>query len=118
MLEGLFARLGILRHFDAVLDSGKLGVEKPDPRIFEAALARFGTAASRALHLGDTYATDVVGARAAGLRAALIDPYLHYDGLHADVPRVPGVVEVARAIVGAIAGGKAPSPVAPRAQRG
>ena len=98
MLEALFEKLGILRHFDAVLDSGKLGVEKPDPRIFEAALARFGTPASRALHLGDTYATDVLGARAAGLRAALIDPFLHYEGRHPDVPRVAGVVEVALAI--------------------
>ena len=73
MLEGLFAALGIDEHFDAVLDSGKLGVEKPDPRIFEAALTRFGVPASRALHLGDTYATDVLGARAAGIRAALIE---------------------------------------------
>jgi putative hydrolase of the HAD superfamily len=100
MLEPLFAKLGILRHFDAVLDSGKLGVEKPDPRIFEAALARFGVPASRSLHLGDTYATDVLGARAAGLRTALIDPHGHYEGRHPDVPRVAGVVEVAQAILG------------------
>jgi HAD superfamily hydrolase (TIGR01549 family) len=99
MLEALFEKLGILRHFDAVFDSSKLGFEKPDPRIFEAALARFQVPASRALHLGDTFATDVVGARAAGMRAALIDPFLHYEGRHADVARVAGVVEVARAIV-------------------
>ncbi len=96
MLDALFARLGIASHFDMVADSGKLGVEKPDPRIFEYVLRHFGLPASSALHLGDTFATDVLGARAAGLRAALIDPFEHYRGLHEDVPRVTDVPTVAR----------------------
>lgn len=98
MLDRLFTDLDVLRHFDLVVDSGRVGVEKPDPRIFQIALERFGVPASRALHLGDMFATDVLGARAAGIRTALIDPYQHYAGRHAEVPRVPGVVEVARAI--------------------
>ena len=100
MLEGLFRDLGIREHFDLVVDSGLVGVEKPDPRIFGFALDHFGIAPSRALHLGDTFATDILGARAAGIRYGLIDPFGHYEGRHLDVPRVPGVVEVARAIVG------------------
>lgn len=100
MLDRLFAQLVIADCFDAVVDSGKVGFEKPGARIFEIACERTRTAAARALHLGDTYATDVVGARNAGMRAALIDPYAHYDGLYPEVPRVPGVVEVARAILG------------------
>lgn len=99
MLERLFQELGILRHFDLVVDSGLVGVEKPDPRIFQRALERFDVAPSRALHLGDVFATDIVGARAAGIRHALVDPFGHYEGRHADVLRVPGAVEVARAIV-------------------
>jgi putative hydrolase of the HAD superfamily len=99
MLDRLFEDLGILRHFDQVVDSGKVGVEKPDPRIFQVALDAFGVPPARALHLGDMFATDVLGARAAGLRHALIDPFQHYAGRHAEVPRVPSVVEVARAIV-------------------
>ena len=98
MLDRLFTDLGILRHFDLVVDSGKVGVEKPDPRIFRVALDRFGVTAERALHLGDVFATDVLGARAAGVRHALIDPFQHYAGRHAEVPRVPGVVAVANAI--------------------
>jgi HAD superfamily hydrolase (TIGR01509 family) len=98
MLDRLFGDLGILRHFDLVVDSGKVGVEKPDPRIFQIALEHFAVPASRALHLGDMFATDILGARAAGIRTALIDPFQHYAGRHAEVPRVPGVVEVARAI--------------------
>jgi len=101
MLDRLFADLGILRHFDTVVDSGKVGVEKPDPRIFRIALDRFGVPAERALMLGDTFVTDIAGARAAGMRAALVDPFGHMTGRHLDVPRVPGVVEVARAIAAA-----------------
>jgi putative hydrolase of the HAD superfamily len=98
MLDRLFADLGILRHFDAVVDSGIVGVEKPDPRIFRIALDRFGVAPERALMLGDTFVTDIAGARAAGMRAAFVDPFGHMEGRHLDVPRVSGVVEVARAI--------------------
>ncbi len=98
MLDRLFTDLGILQHFDLVVDSGTVGVEKPDPRIFQIALDRFGVPAARALHLGDMFATDILGARAAGIRHALIDPFGHYAGRHAEVPRVPGVVEVARAL--------------------
>ena len=67
-LQTLFDNLGIGGAFDLVVDSHLVGVEKPDPRIFAPVLARFGVAAADALHLGDTWATDVVGARAAGIR--------------------------------------------------
>lgn len=98
MLEALFDELGILGCFDVVVDSAKAGVEKPDPRIFALACARTGTTPERALHLGDTVATDIDGARAAGFRFALVDPFRHYEGLYPDVPRVESAVVAARAL--------------------
>jgi len=98
MLDRLFRDLGIRGHFDLIVHSALVGVEKPDPRIFAFALEHFGVPPARALHLGDFYATDILGARAARIRCALIDPYGHYEGRHSDVPRVPGVVEVAQAM--------------------
>jgi putative hydrolase of the HAD superfamily len=98
MLEKLFEQLGILDALDLVVDSGIVGVEKPDPRIFRFALDRFGVPPERALHLGDNFSTDVLGARAAGVRVALVDPYGHLEGRHLDVPRVPGATEAARAL--------------------
>jgi HAD superfamily hydrolase (TIGR01509 family) len=98
-LQTLFDNLGLGDAFDCVVDSHHVGVEKPDPRIFAPVLAHFGVAAADALHLGDTFATDVVGARAAGMRVALVDPFAHYDGLYADVARVDGVAAVCRSIV-------------------
>ena len=98
MLDGLFTALGIRAHFDLIVDSGIVGVEKPDPRIFQFAFDEFGVKPSQAIHLGDIYATDVLGARAAGCRIGLIDPFNHYEGRHLDVPRVAGAPEVAREI--------------------
>jgi HAD superfamily hydrolase (TIGR01549 family) len=101
-LQTLFDNLGIGDAFDLIVDSHHVGVEKPDPRIFAPVIARFGVAPADVLHLGDTWATDVVGARAAGLRVALIDPYAHYDGQYPDVPRVDGVAAACHAIVGTL----------------
>lgn len=66
-------RVGIGPHIDLVIDSHEEGVEKPDPRIFERALARAGSRPESTVHVGDLFHTDVVGARAAGLRAVLLD---------------------------------------------
>jgi putative hydrolase of the HAD superfamily len=102
-LEVLFRRLGIADAFDQVIDSHVVGVEKPDPEIFRLALEPFGVEPARALHIGDVYAVDIVGARAAGLRAALIDPSGVYAGLHHDVPRIDDVASLANAIADAVA---------------
>ena len=103
-LEELFGALGILGAFDLVIDSGAVGIEKPDPRIFQIALDHFRVAPARAVHLGDTFGPDVLGARAAGLRVALVDPHGHLANRHLDVPRVAGAPQVARAIAEARGG--------------
>ena len=66
-------RLDLTRRFDCVLDSADEGVEKPDPRFFEIALARTGARKDTTIHVGDLYHVDVVGARNAGLRGILLD---------------------------------------------
>jgi HAD superfamily hydrolase (TIGR01509 family) len=89
----LLERLGLLAAFDAVLDSAIEGVEKPDPRLFLLALARLGADPQDALHVGDLYHVDVVGARAAGLRAVLLDDGGRYP--EADCPRIASLAELA-----------------------
>jgi putative hydrolase of the HAD superfamily len=74
-IRGIMASLGLAPHLDVVLDSAEVGVEKPDPRIFALALAAAGgLAPGEAAYVGDLYSVDVLGARAAGLEAMLIDP--------------------------------------------
>ena len=61
-------RHGLRRWFDAVVISGELGVRKPDPAPFRAALAKLGVEPDRAVHVGDHRPHDEVGALAAGMR--------------------------------------------------
>jgi putative hydrolase of the HAD superfamily len=89
----LFERIGLAPRVDLMLDSAIEGVEKPDPRLFEIALARAGASAATTLHVGDLYYVDIVGARAAGLSAVLLDPAGLYDGF--DCARVRSLGELA-----------------------
>jgi HAD superfamily hydrolase (TIGR01509 family) len=73
-LHAHFDRLGLTPYFDAIFDSHVEKVEKPDPRFFEIALMRSGSAKETTVHVGDFYEIDVVGARRAGLEAILLDP--------------------------------------------
>jgi putative hydrolase of the HAD superfamily len=72
-LPDVLARVGLADELDGVVTSAAAGARKPDPRLFEAALEVAGCAADEALHVGDTPTEDVEGAKAAGVRALLID---------------------------------------------
>ena len=92
-LRHLFDRLDLTRRVDHLLDSHEWGVEKPDPRLFELAVAQSGADKTRTVHVGDLYHVDIVGARRAGLRAAvLFDVAGLYE--HADCPRVARLGEL------------------------
>ena len=71
---------GVAVEVECVIDSGAVGVLKPDPRIFVMALDAMGVAPESAWYVGDMPAIDVVGARRAGIRPFLIDPL----GIHAE----------------------------------
>jgi putative hydrolase of the HAD superfamily len=78
-VEALLESVGLAHHFEFVLDSAVVGIEKPDPRIFRLACERLGVRPEEALYVGDIYEIDVKGARSAGLRACLIDPLDRWD---------------------------------------
>jgi HAD superfamily hydrolase (TIGR01509 family) len=92
-LFSVFERLELASRVDLLLDSHNEGVEKPDPRLFHLALERSGSRAETTTHVGDLYYVDVVGARAAGLGAVLLDPAELYVGY--DCPRVRTLGELA-----------------------
>lgn len=75
---------GLRPHFELVIDSGLVGVEKPDPRIFHLAAERMGIDPEDAVYVGDIYEIDVQGARAAGMRPILIDPLWKREDLDCD----------------------------------
>lgn len=59
-------------HFDVVVESAREGLRKPDPRIYELALARLGIAASEAVFLDDI-GRNLKPARALGMRTIKVD---------------------------------------------
>lgn len=61
-------RCGLDGLVDALVASAAVGVQKPDPAIFDIALDRLGAAADEAVMIGDAWGTDIAGARAAGVR--------------------------------------------------
>ena len=72
-LEDVLAAVGLRSLFSAVVRSSAVGWAKPHPRIFETALRQLDVAAGEALHVGDDPLRDVEGARAAGMRALLVE---------------------------------------------
>jgi putative hydrolase of the HAD superfamily len=79
-LEILQVGPGLGIEVECVIDSGEVGVMKPDPRIFKIALEAMGIEAEGAWYVGDMPAIDVAGARRAGLNPVLMDPLgLHHD---------------------------------------
>jgi len=68
-LAELVEELGLHDLFLVVADSGRLGLEKPDPAIFRWTLEGMGACAATTVHVGDAWGADIDGARRAGLRA-------------------------------------------------
>jgi putative hydrolase of the HAD superfamily len=68
-LAELVNELGLGAAFPIVADSGALGFEKPDPRIFEWTAERLGVPARDLLHVGDAWVADIEGALGVGARA-------------------------------------------------
>jgi FMN hydrolase / 5-amino-6-(5-phospho-D-ribitylamino)uracil phosphatase len=105
-LAELFAEQGWAAEFPVIIDSGRVGVEKPDRRIFDLTLERLGVTAPHAVHIGDSWPADVAGALGAGLRAIWFGRLAGADasrggGDDADprVRRAADAAEVQRALV-------------------
>ena len=90
--------LGLGRFFPIVVDSHEEKIEKPDPRVFLPALRALGVTPDRALYVGDLFHIDVLGARAAGIDAVLLDR----DDLraHVDVSRIRTLGEIVDRVTG------------------
>ena len=74
-LDPLAERLGIAHYFDIIVASHDERVRsaKPDPHIFAYTLEAIGVSAKEAVHVGDTYEADIIGAQGVGIRPILID---------------------------------------------
>lgn len=62
-----FEHSGMAKYFTHLLISEEVGINKPQPGIFQIALERNGVTADEAIMIGDSYWSDIAGAKAAGI---------------------------------------------------
>jgi len=98
----LIVRLGLGDCFEHVTDSTKVGIEKPDPRIFQAAAEAMQVAPANSLYVGDVYSIDYLGAKSAGFDAVLFDVC----GAYRDdnLPRVESLEQLKRMLTADLRG--------------
>lgn len=66
---------GIAHLFKHILISEEVGVNKPNPQIYQIALERNGVSADEAIMIGDSYFSDISGAKAVGIDQIWICPH-------------------------------------------
>jgi len=71
-LAEILRRTGLAPYMDTITCSSDVGAEKPHPKIFHAAVARAEVPPEKAVHVGDSYEADYLGARRAGLHALFL----------------------------------------------
>ena len=87
---------GIEKYFATVTTSESVGVKKPNPKIFKAAMRSAGALYSESLMIGDTYEADIVGALAVGMRAICFN--YHKDKLADEILVIDKLIELQRYI--------------------
>lgn len=96
-MEALLEKVGLRAHFELVVDSDVVGMEKPDAGIFLEASRRMDLSPEECLYVGDLYPVDYLGATRAGLRAVLFDPWDFHDGR---APRIRSLGELPTFLAG------------------
>lgn len=66
-------RSGIRGYFEHIIVSGDVGIGKPDRKIFEIAMDKFGIGPGDCLMIGDSLRSDIAGSRNAGIRCVRVD---------------------------------------------
>jgi putative hydrolase of the HAD superfamily len=90
-LPEVLSQAGLASLVDGVVSSAVVGAAKPDPALFDAALALAACPPANAVHVGDSLSKDVEGAARAGVAAVLLDR----DGDGADAPvRITSLAEL------------------------
>jgi HAD superfamily hydrolase (TIGR01549 family) len=91
-LDDYVELVGLTGHFDAIVGSARTGCDKPHPEIFRHALGALQASPERAIHIGDSYESDVLGARGVGMGALWLDRAGR--GGHDDCPAIRDLTEV------------------------
>jgi HAD superfamily hydrolase (TIGR01549 family) len=91
--SGILLPLGIGAYVDFVVVSTVQREGKPGVGLYREALVRAGVTPDHAVHVGDNYINDVLGARAAGIEGILLDRH-HRHTASLDCPRIETLMEL------------------------
>lgn len=86
-------KLGLTPYLSLIVTSKEAGSDKPKPGIFILALKKAGVSAAEAIHVGDQYATDVVGAKGVGINPVFLDRFNHYPDV-TNCPRITTLEQI------------------------
>lgn len=99
-LPELCDSLGLTPYFEQIFTSARIGYAKPHPAIFKSALAGLNVTPAEAIHIGDSYRADIMGARRVGIQPLWLlrpeDRPLYDDGM--DERKRPGEIKVIRGL--------------------
>ena len=98
-LSQLCQDVGLSPYLDFTVSSEEVGIEKPHPPIFMAALKRMGAAPEEVVHVGDQLRSDVMGALGVGMQAVLIDRS-GYGPDAVDCPKIASLSELSEILEG------------------
>ena len=91
--------IGIDKYLSGAVSSAEVGVSKPNPEIFEAALNKAGVEAKSCIHVGDDYEDDIVGASNAGIASIWLNHQHKNDpNMNLATKVVSKVTEIPRAV--------------------
>ena len=96
----LCRRLGLAPYLDFCITAEDAGAEKPHPPIFLAALERTSVDPAEAVHVGDQFESDILGARSVGMHGVLIDRG-GWQAKVGDCPIIAGLSELHELLAGA-----------------
>lgn len=82
ILKMILENYGLVKHFDVLTFSGEVGIRKPHRKIFEDTLANIGIKPQEAVHVGDSFDADIIGAKNAGMKAILYEDFNDCDALN------------------------------------
>jgi putative hydrolase of the HAD superfamily len=92
-IDTICENLGVKPYLDFIVTSAEAGADKPNPAIFRLALERAGVNSTEAVHVGDQYHLDIIGARGVGINTILLDRFDFYPDVN-DCPRIHSLTEL------------------------